>query len=109
MRTRRRRPASLKVPAAPGRHQPRGGPRAQWAPHRHGWGVHRRAGCRDRVRSAWYDWGYGPHRVTRTPAPALGEKPSVAWVQQQESDAYWKRVSQPFPRPAAAVPKAASA
>jgi hypothetical protein len=65
--------------------------------------------ARDRVRAAWYDWGYGPHRITRTPAPAPGEKPSVAWVEQQESDAYWKRVSQQFPRPAAAVPKDASA
>lgn len=59
--------------------------------------------ARDRVRSAWYDWGFGPHRITRAPAPAHGEKPSVAWVAQQESDAYWKRVSQQFPRPAAAT------
>ena len=56
--------------------------------------------AQDRVRSAHYQWGKTLYRISRVPKPRRGEAPSLAWTQQEEADAYWRRVSAAFPRPA---------
>lgn len=55
--------------------------------------------AQDHVRSAQYQWHKTVHRVTRVPKPRRGDAPSLAWTEQEESDAYWRRVSAAFPRP----------
>ncbi len=55
--------------------------------------------AQDRVRSAQYQWDKTVHRVARVSKPRRGEAPSLAWTEQEESDAYWQRVSAAFPRP----------
>lgn len=55
--------------------------------------------AQDRVRSAHYLWDKTPLRISRVPKPRPGTTPSLAWTEQEEADAYWRRVSEAFPRP----------
>jgi hypothetical protein len=55
--------------------------------------------AQDRVRSAYYLWDRTPLRISRVPKPGPDKVPSLAWTEQQNADAYWRRVSEAFPRP----------